>query len=555
MSFSDITHTLPLEPIDTITNSNDHLKPISYLDINQNYFHSNYQHIKEDNIIQQRVASFNWNSHINSCANSTQSVVTAINDQPDIVIGDELLLDDSQTIRIGSEYLEKFVNHWKQFSNCILIRPNPFSSDIVQGLLGNCWFLSALALIAERSELLEKILLTTSQEFEKTKRATIRLFKQGRWHSVIVDNLLPVNKFGKLIFSQAKREQLFVPLIEKALAKLNGGYEALRGGLTSEGMTTLTGFPCEIVWLPNKQCIDNAHLKNGIVAIEQKEELWIKIVSYFTTGFLIGASCGRCSNTISFTEYRSIGLLEEHAYSVLDVYSKSDLRLIKLRNPWGTMVWKGDWSDTSLTWNDNLRKELIPEGAEEGIFWISFDDFCRYFEMIIVCKTQLGLHEYAFEGAIPGYTNDCLSNWIVYEISIDEQLTQEYYTQTQLTATLYQDKSNEPLAIFLVIYELLNSNTSPVIGSLVGFSICNAQSSVTVECDLRRNHRYLLGAFTFNNWYTEEDTYHPKKYIIRMQSMRQLLIKSFKPNSILLGDMIMHYARSVGSSIHVSPLQ
>jgi hypothetical protein len=66
-----------------------------------------------------------------------------------------------------------------------------------------------------------------------------------------------------------------------------------------------------------------------------------------------------------------LGLLSEHAYSLLHVrlvrcraVKGGHARLLQLRNPWGRLEWKGDWSDGSPLWTETLRSQLDPQSCK-----------------------------------------------------------------------------------------------------------------------------------------------------------------------------------------------
>ena len=92
-------------------------------------------------------------------------------------------------------------------------------------------------------------------------------------------------------------------------------------------------------------------------------------------------------------------MISGHAYSVLNIYyfnyEGKIIKLIKLRNPWGEKEFNGQWSDNSLEWNDELRKLVNFEGVrDEGIFYMSFDDFIKYFSLVEILKIKSGMKLY-----------------------------------------------------------------------------------------------------------------------------------------------------------------
>ena len=103
--------------------------------------------------------------------------------------------------------------------------------------------MAALALITERPEMLDHIVLTKKVNQEGVY--SIRLCHNGLWKTIIVDDCFPCTAHRQLAFTQANHRQLYVPLIEKACAKLFGSYGDLISGKTEEGLQLLTGAPCD----------------------------------------------------------------------------------------------------------------------------------------------------------------------------------------------------------------------------------------------------------------------------------------------------------------------
>jgi len=55
------------------------------------------------------------------------------------------------------------------------------------------------------------------------------------------------------------------------------------------------------------------------------------------------------------------------------------LRLLKMRNPHAGGEWNGDWSDGSDLWTDELKERLGWVEANDGTFFIKYEDYLHHF--------------------------------------------------------------------------------------------------------------------------------------------------------------------------------
>lgn len=102
----------------------------------------------------------------------------------------------------------------------------------------------------------------------------------------------------------------------------------------------------------------------------------------------------------------SSGIVQGHAYSILQVREVDGHKLVQIRNPWANEVeWNGQWSDSSSEWTDRMKHKLkhIPQ-SKEGIFWMSWQDFQIHFRSIYVCRVYPPEMRYSVHGQWRGYS-------------------------------------------------------------------------------------------------------------------------------------------------------
>ncbi|KAF2870660.1 hypothetical protein BDV95DRAFT_607806 [Massariosphaeria phaeospora] len=271
--------------------------------------------------------------------------------------------------------------------------------DVRQGANGDCWFIAAVASICSDPTLMDKICVERNEECGVYGFV---FYRDGEWTSTVVDDNLYLTcsdfdafgddydpsgtkekKYKKnkqtgsdaLYFAScADENETWLPLLEKAYAKVHGDYHCIAGGISGEAIEDLTGG------------VTTKVLTNRVLS---KERLWKELLQV-NEGFLFSASSPGSYGDDTNTRR---GLALSHAYSVDKAIEEEDEqgkkhRLVLIRNPWGERnylgdgEWNGPWSDGSKEWTPYWMQKLNYRFGDDGLFWMSYDDLLKRFALL-----------------------------------------------------------------------------------------------------------------------------------------------------------------------------
>ena len=253
-------------------------------------------------------------------------------------------------------------------------------NDIKLGMVKDAYFVAAIKALIQFPSMIIQLFKTMSLPKDDSG-IQIFLKIEGVWTIYIIDNYFPVSKeTGETIFCDSPTKNLWAVLLEKAWAKANFGYGNIVKGLTSEVFNALTPFITIPINVPKE---DSESLWESIKVVEKNNCIMTATVKEGTPGI------------------EDVGLIPNYSFIFVSTDEKTyknhtNIKLVKMWNPFEEGQWTGDYSPNSEVWKEDLIKLFDFKGAsEDGTFLISFDDLRLYFRLInilvpmrpCICKT------------------------------------------------------------------------------------------------------------------------------------------------------------------------
>lgn len=238
--------------------------------------------------------------------------------------------------------------------------------------------LTAIAALSTRADLMVKLFASVANASRGAY--TISLYRSGAWTPVLVDTQLPVSGNGELLCATSATVPSFAPaLLEKAVAKLYGGYSQLARLSLQQGLVALTGG--SIV----RRLLQEEDASNAKLEVAQD----MRSVDVDGDLLLVQLSASRAAS-LKQAGKNLHGLNPEEFYVVLGFVMVGAMPFARLHTPWGRSPWSGPWSTSGTEWGTEYeragalrRARLHSESQSE---WWMPAAFLQLFDERVTCR-------------------------------------------------------------------------------------------------------------------------------------------------------------------------
>lgn len=293
------------------------------------------------------------------------------------------------------------------------------ATDLLAGVQKNAWLGAAIAALHGHPHVLMQCFCESPDHLiSGSGWYTIRLFdlsENGQAVEVCINDLVPMQSLQKAgsdlnnwtpLGLHPQGGDIYTLLLEKALAKMMGGYDDLASGTALFAWATLTG--CEEAQAMMKDArsrnwqeleVSDMSWRNGFRGEETADydgdELFQRLYEAANRGDVIAASVGTQGLAFSgFDPVLKSGLVAGIVYGVCTIGVFGSLRMVKLRNVWGSTPdrqWNGPWGHESATWGTQqgnaVQRETGDKGSR-GLFWMEWTDFVEQWDTIMVAQMR-----------------------------------------------------------------------------------------------------------------------------------------------------------------------
>ena len=340
---------------------------------------------------------------------------------------------------------------------------------IDQGYLADCYLLAALCALGRHENRVAKIVMSRQQT--DPKKYAVTLCVAGVFERIWLDGKFPCleEEMGKLkpLFNKSNRNGIWAMLLEKAWAKIHGGYMDIAWGLIDEALHDLTGAPTDYYFIGSS--ISNLLTSCSTQTLSVGEEHWRLLRDASEKRYLItcGTKIFEKKSTKDTDQHTSLnGLVSSHAYCIHRVFEliQEDgqlrfpissetggdrIRLLQLQSPIrDENSWNEKWGENSKEFKILLKPALDKQKiGQKDTFFISYDDFRKNFKCFAICKYEddyrLSSHKF-----ITSHTEPTIFK---FKISHAASTKKKYY----ITLNQYNDRMFRPSAAYSPVSMLL----------------------------------------------------------------------------------------------------